>query len=65
MIARDHLGNICGGRHGLARGSSVEEMEVRAILEGLRLTVEKNWHNIIVESDALTVINHLRGTHFL
>lgn len=42
VIARDHSGNICGGSHRMARGGSVEELEAKAILEGLRLVEENN-----------------------
>lgn len=41
IIARDHSGNICGGRHDQLVGGSVEEMEALAIVGGISLTVEK------------------------
>lgn len=40
-------------------------MEAKAILEGIRLSEEKEWWNISVESDAEVVINHLKGNDYL
>lgn len=35
VIARDHSDNICGGRHDTTRCGSVDELEAKAIIEGL------------------------------
>lgn len=43
----------------------MKEMEANAILEGIRLVVEKGWQNIVVESNAEMVINHLKGGAFI
>lgn len=42
----------------------MEEVEVMAILEGIQLVMENNWHNVVVETDVLSVINHIRGNGF-
>lgn len=42
-------------------GDSIEELEAKAILEGIKLVVLNKWQRVIVELDASTVINHLRG----
>lgn len=64
MIAQDQEGRIAGGWHGKVVGCSVEEVEVRTVLEGVRLVVTNKWHNVIFESNAVTVINHLHGRDF-
>lgn len=65
VIARDSSGTIKGGRQGAVRGGSVEEVKALSILEGIQLAVEKNWHNVVVETDAMTVINHIGGNGFV
>lgn len=60
IIARDHEGRLKGGWHGTIRAASTEEVEARAVLEGVRLAVSMEWQNVILESDALTVINQLQ-----
>lgn len=65
IIARDHLGNICGGQHNSVRGGSIKKLEAKTILEGIRLA-EEEWQNIIVELDVeTTVINHLKNINFI
>lgn len=65
VIARDHLGNICGRRHCSISEGSVEGLKAKAILQGIRLAKDKEWQIIVVESDAEVVINHLKGMDFL
>lgn len=43
----------------------MEEVEAMSILEGIRLTVEKKWHNVVVDTDEMTDINHIRGNGFI
>lgn len=39
-------------------------METKAIIEGIRLEVANKWKDITIESDAASVINHIRGKYF-
>lgn len=64
IVARDHAGNIYGGRHNQLVGGSVEEMEAAAIVDGILLAVEMGWSHIRVDSDSETVITHLKGATF-
>lgn len=41
-----------------------EEIEAKAILEGVRLAVSNVWPNVIIESDEANIINHHHGNDF-
>lgn len=56
--------SICGGSFSQMKGESIEELEAKAILEVNRLVVLKKWQKINVESNAATMIYHLRGLDF-
>lgn len=57
VLARDHAGNLQGGRHGRILRDSAEELEAKAVLEGVRLAITHGWRNVILESDSATIIN--------
>lgn len=61
MIAQDYRGQVLCGGHSMARGDSAKIIEARAVVEGFRLAVEKNWEDVVVETDAATIINHIKG----
>lgn len=52
VIARDHMGNICGGKHDSTMGGSVVEVEAKAILKGINMAIKMGWQNIAIKSDA-------------
>lgn len=64
IIARNHVGHICGGRQLQVSADSIEELEAKAILEGVKLAIQNRWKHVSVESDAEMVINHFKGTKY-
>lgn len=65
VIACDQSGCIRGGWHDKVVWGSVEEIEARTVLEGVRLATTNRWQNVIIESDATSIINHLQGKDFV
>lgn len=45
-------------------GDSLDELEEKAILEGIKLASLNKWQNLAVELDATVIINHLNGINF-
>lgn len=43
---------------------SIEELEAKTILEGVKLAGLNKWQHVYVESDAATVIKHLKCSEF-
>lgn len=62
-IARNHRGQIVGDFQGAEVADNVEHLEARAVYEGIRIDMDMLWENVIIESDAISIINHLRGIY--
>lgn len=65
VIARKIDGNLCRDYAAPATGSSVEDLEAKAIMEGISLAISNKWQNVIIDSDAASIINHLCDTYHL
>ncbi|KAL5781808.1 hypothetical protein ACOSP7_006837 [Xanthoceras sorbifolium] len=65
MVVRDAFGVVLDAAALVFSGLfSVEVSEAKAILAGLSLAVEKGWFSLIIESDALNVVNLCNGVSF-
>lgn len=61
VIARNHRREIVEGYHGSEAAGTVEYLEAWKVFEGVKLEIEKKWENVVIESDAISVINPNRG----
>lgn len=57
VLARDDEKKIKEVLNRATRGNNVDMMEALAILEGLRLSKQNGWTDIVIESDAEIVIH--------
>ncbi|KAL6141542.1 hypothetical protein ACLB2K_059830 [Fragaria x ananassa] len=61
VVIRNHLGSFMGGLASPVRGSSVEAVEVLAILVWVNLVVDMNLKAVQVQSDSQSVISNLNS----
>ncbi|KAK8501219.1 hypothetical protein V6N12_000338 [Hibiscus sabdariffa] len=62
IVARDHNGLMLDGCSKLIVGSqSPETTEAQAFAEGIILVVEHRWDNVVIERDAVSVVNRLKN----
>lgn len=62
VITRNHGGEIVGGAQRMKASDTINYLEVMAVLEGVKIVVANGWKSVEIELDALSVINHIRGT---
>lgn len=62
-MARNSDGVLISGYHRAELSNNVEYLEARAIFAGIRLGLQNEWNVVEIESDAVGVINNLRGTN--
>lgn len=60
VIARNHNGEVVGGYHGLEVADNDEYLEAHVVYEGIRLAVENRSGEVVIESEAASVINPIR-----
>lgn len=64
VIATDHEGTVQDGWLGKAVGAPAEDIEARAVLEGVQLARRNGWQNVVIKSNVAPIINHIRRTDF-
>jgi ribonuclease HI len=58
LVVRDHRGSLIRGQAiWYGDGASALIMEARAILDGARLAMERNYNRVIIESDSQLAVN--------
>lgn len=59
VIARGWMGRIVGGRNSTSKDTAVKNLEAKAIMQAVELTIYHIWEDVIVESDAKNIIEML------
>lgn len=59
MIARDHRGEVVRGFHASEEADNAEYLEARAVYQGIKLAKEKKRDNVIIETDAVSIVNQI------
>lgn len=49
MIARNEYGCLIVGANHRVGGCTIEDLEIKVILLGIRLAIEKGWSNVAIE----------------
>lgn len=62
VIARNHNDEVVGEYHSLEVADNVEYLETQVLYEYVKLAIEKRWENVLTESNADSVINHIKGS---
>ncbi|KAL4368393.1 hypothetical protein GQ457_05G012340 [Hibiscus cannabinus] len=61
VIARDHQGMMIDGcAMQVAGAHSAETVEACTFSTGVRMAIAKGWENVVVEGDAMSIINRLK-----
>ncbi|KAE8681947.1 hypothetical protein F3Y22_tig00111280pilonHSYRG00084 [Hibiscus syriacus] len=64
IVARDSYGMVLGGMtRQVELPNMAESTEVYAFTQGIRLAVENGWSNVIIEGDAISVVNRLANRY--
>ncbi|KAE8667347.1 hypothetical protein F3Y22_tig00112411pilonHSYRG00033 [Hibiscus syriacus] len=60
VVARDSQGMVIAGLAKMINPpSSAESAEVAAFTEGIKLAIENGWNRVIIEGDAISIVNRL------
>ncbi|XP_039020531.1 uncharacterized protein LOC120152374 [Hibiscus syriacus] len=60
VVARDHHGMVMGGSTQKLEGThTAESTEAKAFTEGIRMAIENGRENVIIEGDAISIVNRL------
>lgn len=61
VVAHNSIGQVVRGLNRQLRAADTELLEALAIFEGQKLTIERHWAQLVIETDAQNVINHISG----
>lgn len=61
MVVRNAAGQLVGGLDQRIWSENVESLEVQAVLEEVKLAIDRGSQNIEVETDSLNVVEQIQG----
>lgn len=61
MVAQNAEGQLVRGLNQMIWNENAARLEAQAVMEGIRMTLDRGWQDIEVETDSHNVIAHIQG----